>query len=109
MESELMFIDCPEYLNRSGTARCGLPAEVEDLYRLPSTDGPLDSVRIRCPRGHWFNGPLDAMALDEAIQDDRIRTTGLERCAGVWGRYRADGPAVTSRWPARPVMPRAQG
>jgi hypothetical protein len=32
METGVMFIDCPAYLNRTGTVRCGLPAEVEDLY-----------------------------------------------------------------------------
>jgi hypothetical protein len=75
MESDLMFIDCPAYLNRTGPNggpdRCGLPAEVEDRYRLQSTDGPLDSARIRCPRGHWFNGPLESLVID-----DRIRTVG---------------------------------
>lgn len=56
-----MFLDCPEYLDRQGAVRCGLPAEVEDRYALESTDGPLDSARIRCPRGHWFNGPLESL------------------------------------------------
>lgn len=83
MESDLMFIDCPAYLNRAdpngGLARCGLPAEVEDLYRLQSTDGPLDSARIRCPLGHWFNGPLESLVID-----DRIRTvdTGMSPVPG---------------------------
>jgi len=33
---------------------CGAPAEV--LYRstLPSTDGPVEHVKIRCGHGHWF-------------------------------------------------------
>ena len=26
---------------------------------MESTDGPLDSVMIKCPSGHWFNGPLE--------------------------------------------------
>ena len=64
----VMFIDCPEYLEESGELRCGLPAEIENRYCLHSTDGPLDSARIRCPRGHWFNGPLDSLILDDGIR-----------------------------------------
>ena len=56
-----MFLDCPAYMDKTGAARCGLPAEVEDRYPMRSTDGPLESVRIRCPRGHFFNGPLESM------------------------------------------------
>lgn len=61
MENEMMFLDCPEYMDRHGAERCGLPAEVEDQYTMQSTDGPLVSMRIRCPRGHWFNGPLESL------------------------------------------------
>ena len=28
---------------------------------MRSSDGPLDSAKIRCPRGHWFNGPLESL------------------------------------------------
>jgi hypothetical protein len=63
MENTMMFLDCPAYMDRYGTARCGLPAEVEDRYTARSSDGPLESVKIRCPRGHWFNGPLDSLIL----------------------------------------------
>jgi hypothetical protein len=35
---------------------------VEERYTMTSTDGPLDSARIRCPRGHWFNGPVEALS-----------------------------------------------
>ena len=59
----MMFLDCPAYMDRHGTARCGLPAEVEDWYTTRSSDGPLESAKIRCPRGHWFNGPLDSLTL----------------------------------------------
>jgi hypothetical protein len=57
----LMFTDCPAYLDARGLARCGLPAEIQDPYLVPSTDGPLESVRIRCPRGHCFNGPIESL------------------------------------------------
>jgi len=65
MESQVMFLDCPAYLGKDGTARCGLPAEVEARYTVTSTDGPLESTKIRCPRGHWFNGPLESLTVPE--------------------------------------------
>jgi len=58
-----MFLDCPAYLDARGTARCGLPAEVEDRYPVRSSDGPLEAAKIRCPRGHWFNAPLESLIL----------------------------------------------
>jgi hypothetical protein len=61
METELMFLDCPAYMDRDGKARCGLPAEVESWYAVRSTDGPLESAKIRCPRGHVFNGPVESL------------------------------------------------
>lgn len=56
-----MFLDCPAYLDAHGAARCGLPAEIEDRYSMRSSDGALDSAKIRCPVGHWFNGPLESL------------------------------------------------
>jgi hypothetical protein len=66
METTVMFLDCPEYLDRHGAVRCGLPAEVEDRYTVRSSDGPMESAKIRCPRGHWFNGPIESLALPTA-------------------------------------------
>jgi hypothetical protein len=62
MGSSPVFFDCPAYLDATGSARCGLPAEVEDEYTMQSTDGLLAAVRIRCPHGHYFNGPADMLA-----------------------------------------------
>jgi hypothetical protein len=61
METDLMFLECPAYMDNHGEARCGLPAEIEHRYSVSSTDGSLDSAKIRCPRGHWFNGPLESL------------------------------------------------
>ena len=61
MDASVMFVDCPAYMNKTGSVRCGLPAEVQGRYVMRSTDGPLESARIRCPRGHWFNGPLESL------------------------------------------------
>ena len=55
----MAFLDCPAHMDKSGAVRCGLPAEVECRYTVRSSDGPLESAKIRCPRGHWFNGPIE--------------------------------------------------
>jgi hypothetical protein len=65
MEIYGMFLDCPEYMNKQRTMRCGLPAEVEYRYAVESTGGPLESAKIRCPRGHWFNGPIEFLIWDK--------------------------------------------
>ena len=59
--SQARFLDCPAYLGNDNAARCGLPAEIEARYIMRSTDGPLESARICCPRGHRFNGPIEAL------------------------------------------------
>lgn len=61
METSVTFMDCPGYMDAHGAARCGLPAVVEGRYTVTSTDGPLESAMIRCPRGHYFNGPLESL------------------------------------------------
>ena len=57
----MMFLDCPAYLDRDGAHRCALPAEVADRGTMRSTDGPVEIFKIRCPAGHWFNGPLECL------------------------------------------------
>jgi hypothetical protein len=32
---------------------------------MNSTDGPLESAKISCPRGHHFNGPIDCLTVPE--------------------------------------------
>jgi hypothetical protein len=74
MEISVVFVDCPGYMDKHGAARCGLPAVVEDRYIMTSTDGPLESARIRCPRGHYFNGPLESLTWDKAAGAADVRT-----------------------------------
>jgi hypothetical protein len=57
----VIFLDCPAYLDENGAARCGLPAEVRCRFTMSSTDGPLECAMIRCPVGHWFNGPIGSL------------------------------------------------
>lgn len=65
MNTEVTFMDCPAYMDRHGTARCGLPAAVEYRYTISSVDGPLEAAKIRCLRGHWFNGPVETLTLEK--------------------------------------------
>jgi hypothetical protein len=72
MDIYVIFLDCPEYVDKQRTERCGLPAGVEYRYAVASTEGPLESAKIRCPRGHSFNGPIESLSWDkhpDAIHD----------------------------------------
>ena len=62
MEADVMFLDCPAYLDNRGAVRCGLPAEVAHRYTAESTDGPLECAKVRCPRGHGFNGTIESLS-----------------------------------------------
>ena len=64
MESQLAFLDCPAWLDEKGVARCGLPAEVLRRFILESTSGPLESVTIKCPAGHFFIAPIEFLSLE---------------------------------------------
>lgn len=66
----MMFLDCPAYLDQDGARRCGLPAEVSRRFTMHSTDGPLESAMIRCPAGHWFNGPIEFLTWDRTSKRD---------------------------------------
>ena len=72
----MMFLDCPAYLDGDGALRCGLPAEVADRVTMRSTDGPVEIVKIGCPAGHWFNGPLDSLALPAPAGVSEAAATG---------------------------------
>jgi hypothetical protein len=52
-------------MDEDGAVRCGLPAEVEYRYAVRSSDGLLESAKVRCPRGHWFNGPEESLTWDK--------------------------------------------
>jgi hypothetical protein len=61
-----MFLDCPAYLDEDGARRCGLPAEVRCRYTMRSSNGPVEAAMIRCPFGHWFNGPIESLTWERA-------------------------------------------
>jgi hypothetical protein len=43
MDSRLMFLDCPAYLDREGAERCGLLAVVRCGFVMGSARGPLEA------------------------------------------------------------------
>jgi len=79
-----MFLDCPAYLDHERTARCGLPAEISCRFTMNSSDGPLESAMIRCPAGHWFNGPIEFLTW-EGPDSHRPVTAAAAASAGRAG------------------------
>ena len=101
MEREMTYLDCPAYLDAQGHVRCGLPAEVEHRYTMGSTDGPLESARIRCPMGHWFSGPVPAAAIKWLRRTGSLRIPGLRDAAGECGRGASGRRPRADRGPFR--------
>src|SRR3974377_2466826 len=44
-----------------------------------STGGPLEGVMIRCPAGHWFNGPNEFLTWEAATSIRRALPEPLPR------------------------------
>jgi hypothetical protein len=76
MTTSVMFLDCPAYTNSDGSSRCGLPAAAQYRYTVESSSGPLESAKIRCPLGHWFNGPIEFLTWGHSNQPARGPVTG---------------------------------
>lgn len=100
----VMFLECPEYMNSDGTARCGLPAAVEYRYPVSSTDGPLESAKIRCPRGHCFNGPLESLTWEKDLSAAE-RSVPLVRPDRALRPFFRTGRGITRAPPAFPDQP----
>jgi hypothetical protein len=71
MQANVMFVDCPAYMDEDGAVRCGLPAAVEYWGTVESSSGPLENAKIRCPRGHGFNGPVEFLTVTSGDQPVR--------------------------------------
>jgi len=101
MKTNVMFLDCPAYLDEQAGTRCGLPAEVQYRYTVKSTSGPLESAKIRCPRNHWFNGPVEFLTWRpqrSAVEQERAHDpAGLHPLTG-----RSGTPSIH---PERPLSP----
>ena len=50
--NELDLVVCPE---------CAAPAEVVDRIAFPSTDGPVEHVKVACLARHWFLLPAASL------------------------------------------------
>ena len=79
----MMFLDCPAWLDEEGAIRCGLPAEVRHRFITRSTGGPLESAMIRCPAGHWFNGPIEFLTRESSDKHPQ----GLAGARAATGGY----------------------
>jgi len=90
----MMFLDCPAYLDQEGAARCGLPAEVRCWFTMRSADGPVESAMIRCPAGHSFSGPVEALSWENPDNHDPVPPRAGSR---------AGGPGSPRRHARRPV------
>jgi len=108
----MMFLDCPAYLDEERTVKCGLPAEVRRRFTMRSTDGRLESAMIRCPSGHWFNGPIECLtwdARDEHAPANAAAASGA-RSAGLTARHdglAGGGRSVSGDLPGEPRRPRS--
>jgi hypothetical protein len=61
MTDDLDLVVCPE---------CAAPAEVVDRFALPSTDGPVEHVKVLCVVRHWFVLPVAALPAVDALPTD---------------------------------------
>jgi hypothetical protein len=107
MEANVMFLDCPAYLDQDGAARCGLPAEVRCRFIMRSTDGPLESAMIRCPAGHWFNGAIESLTCERADKDDPVTAAaapgaGFDTLEGTPDGHDSRGGLAVRSFPAKP-------
>jgi hypothetical protein len=83
----MMFLDCPAYLDMEGAVRCGLPAEVRCRFVIRSSDGPFECAMIRCPAGHWFNGPVEFLTWASRQKHDRAPQRDIRRPNGAPAYY----------------------
>jgi len=116
MEAMMMFLDCPAYLDEEHTVRCGLPAEVRRRFTMRSTGGPLESAMIRCPSGHWFNGPIEFLTWDS--KDKRhpasaptAASPGSADSTATHDGHAGKGGHLTQEFAGQPVraLPRPNG
>lgn len=66
----LALTSCPE---------CELPAEVTDRFVLPSTNGPVDHVALRCLARHHFRMPSEMLRSVAAEPRQIHQPSGLDR------------------------------
>lgn len=97
MSGQIMFLDCPAYLDEERDVRCGLPAAISCRFIMSSTDGPLECAVIRCPSGHFFNGPVEFLVHDkpEGRAGAGTKRSGRDSGAGHGERHLGPLPGRT--------------
>jgi hypothetical protein len=63
VSGRIMFLAYRGYMDRDGAVRCGLAAEVRFRYVMNSSDGPPESVTIRCSSGIVSKGQSNSSPL----------------------------------------------
>lgn len=60
---------------------CSAPAEISDRFALESSDGPIEHVRVRCVRRHWFAAPSALLEARSTLEREagRVRTVSPRR------------------------------
>lgn len=53
-------LTCPE-------PACNAPAAIVDHWSWPSTDGPVEHVKVRCLDGHWYTPTADSVAARQEV------------------------------------------
>jgi hypothetical protein len=81
-QEEVTVISCPD---------CRVPAKITERFSLPSTDGPVDHIVLRCAVGHHFRMPTDGLP---AQQQEQLSAPGIRGKAAREGeRPRRGGHA----------------
>jgi hypothetical protein len=71
---------------------------------MSSSKGPLESATIRCPAGHWFNGPIEYLTWQNRHQQGpgaAKAAPSATRCSLTTGR---DGPEGSGGFAAREAV-----
>jgi hypothetical protein len=51
--------------------QCGAPARVTERFRLDSTDGPVEHLKIGCVDNHWFTPRAETVERERRAAPDR--------------------------------------
>jgi hypothetical protein len=82
---------------------CGVPAEIAERFRLPSTDGPVAHIVVHCAAGHHFRMPADRLPQQPVTAPSLPRGTRQlciccrENPAGFWVSLQ-DAAVVRRPW-----------
>ena len=66
-----ILVSCPD---------CGVPAEITERFRLPSTDGPVDHIVLHCAAGHHFRMAAERLPARQPQPTNHARTNSLKAC-----------------------------